>query len=78
MTDRFHSALKKLTVPQKHAPRPAGTLEQEDAAKKLRMLSRQSFFLWMFIAGEGLFEDALAFLEETRDAAESFEWDLLP
>ena len=77
MTDRFHSALKRITM-QKQTVRPAGILEQEAAVKKLRMLSRQSFLLWMFIAGEGLFEDALAFLEENRDTAEPFEWDLLP
>ena len=43
-----------------------------------RLLRREAFYLWMFIAQEGLLEEAREFMEENMDHPVPFEYGTLP
>ena len=50
-----------------------------DLRQQTMLMSRMNFYLWMFVAQEGLYEDALDFLALKSDIPTPFEeWPISP
>lgn len=82
------SAEQKLIYLQEYTSCPAATQAErqqlkEDkllhkqmpkaAHKKIRMLQRQLYYIWIFLSQEGLYEDADAFVKDHMDEPTPFE-----
>ena len=59
------------SLPFSPSPREKGRLEREHMERRRR--DRELFHLWIFIANEGLQEEAREFLKENMDEPSPFE-----